>query len=103
MLTGRNGGLQRGKRGLYRIYRCDDVGARLPENQHVDGRFPVKKTSLPDRLLRVDDVGDILQTNRAAIVITDNQRFVVDSFRNLVVGQHIHGGVSVGDLSLRGV
>ena len=87
----RNGGLERGHRGLYGVHRRDDVGSGLAENQHVDRRLAVQKSRLAHGLLRIDHIGDVLQPDRGAVVIADDQRLVIGGLRDLVVGDDIRG------------
>ncbi len=65
----------------------------------TDG-LPLRKPACRTDLLRVDHIADILQTNRAAVVVSHDQRLVIDGLGDLVVRKDIRRNVAVGDLAL---
>ena len=103
VLAGGDGGLERWQCGLDGVDGGDDVGAGLAEDEHVDGGLAVEEAGLADGLLRVDDVGYILQADGSAVVVADDERLVGGGLGDLVVGQDVGGGVAIGELTLGGV
>src|SRR5262249_59095524 len=71
-------GLQSGKERPDSIGYHDRVGAWLPHHLECDrtlhGVFAVDPRALGHRLYAVDDVGDLFETDRAAIAIRNDHR-----------------------------
>ena len=103
VLAGGDGGLEGGQCGLDAVDGGDDVGAGLAEDEHVDRGLAVEEAGLADGLLRVDDVGDVLKADGAAVVVADDEGLVELGLRDLVVGDDVGGLGAVRDLSLGGV
>ena len=83
------------------IDSLNDVGAGLPEDDdehrpgsvHVAGRAQV--------LRRVLDIGDIREADGLAVVIADDQRPIVGSLGDLIVGDDVFADAIVGELAPR--
>ena len=103
MLAARDRRLQRRNGSLNCIDRGDDVRARLTEDQHVHGRLPIEEARLANRLLGINDVGNILQPNSAPVVVADDERLVGFRLRYLIIREYVRGRISDAQLSLRGV
>lgn len=101
MLATLDGRLKRWNRSFYQIHGLDDVRSRLPEDDHIDGRLAVEETGLPNGLLCIDYVRDVLEPDHSAVVIADNQGLVVGGFRDLVVGYDVRSNMAVEELPFR--
>jgi hypothetical protein len=85
---------------LHVVDGCDDVRARLAQQRNHDARLSVNKTSVAQILDRVVDLGDVGQTDRGAVAISDNKVAILRRLRRLVVGVDLIVGVVVLDRPL---
>src|SRR5581483_4700558 len=95
-----NGRLERRQGGANAIDGVDDVGLGLLENDDDDGRFAIGKSGGANVLDGILDGGDVFEADGGAVVIADDERFVVVGFEQLVVGDDVSGGLAVGKLAL---
>ncbi len=96
-----DGGLKRWNRRLDSVHGGNDVRSRLPEDDHVDRWFAVEEPGLAHRLLRIDHLRNVLQPNRAAVVIPDHQRLVIGGLGDLIVGHNVGRLTAVEELAFR--
>ena len=77
----------------------EDVGARLAEDDQHDRRFAIQRAGGAHVLRRIQDIGHIGQADSRAMVVADDQRFVVLGTGDLIVGDDIRGHQVIGKLA----
>ena len=70
---------------------CNDVGARLAEDDDRHGALAVQIAGGADVLHGVDHVGHVRQADGRAVVVADDERLVVVRVGDLVVGEDVRG------------
>ena len=78
-------GLKLREKLLHAVDDGDDVGARLALNVENDRRILIGPGGLFAVFHTVDDVGNIADTNRSAVAISNDQRLVAVAREQLVV------------------
>ena len=86
LYRGRQGGIELRQQLHDAVDYVDDVRARLTLHIHNHRRTLVHPGGLLHVFDTIDDIGDILHTDRRAVVISDDDRLVVGAGVNLVVG-----------------
>ena len=100
---GRQRGLQLRQQRLDALDHRDDVGAGLALDVEDDGRRLVHPGAELVVLGAVDDVADIAEPDRRAVLVGDDQRFVVAGVADLVVGVDGVGAHRAVEIALRRV
>ncbi|MNF85214.1 hypothetical protein D3C84_676020 [compost metagenome] len=84
---GRQHRLQRRQRGLDAVHGLDDVGARLAENHQVDARLRARPRLHVGIFRTINDFGDILEVNRGAVLVGNDQLAVFVGVEQLIIGR----------------
>ena len=95
-----NGGLDGGHFGADAVDGVNDVGAGLAEDDEQDGALAVQIAGGADVLHGIDDVGDVGEVDGGAFVVADDDGLEIFGVGDLIVGDDVGGGDTVGDLAL---
>ncbi len=87
--------------GLDALHRIDDVGAGLTENDRENDGAAVGKALIADVLDRVQDIGDVAETDRGAIAVGNNERRIIGGPGCLIVGIDLQVPFAVFDRAFR--
>src|SRR6202451_4577839 len=98
---GRNRSSQLWQNGKYAIDGVDDVGRRLFISRNDDRRLPVVESVIASVLHRIDDVAQVSQAHRRAIVIAHAQRRVLWGMKELSGRVDLPPGFVVRQRALR--
>ncbi len=98
--TGRDDGLQRRQARLERSDGLDDVGVGLPVDHQQYRALVVVEAGVVAVLHSVADLGDIAQAQRRAILVADDQRRIVGSLEQLIVGLDLPVVLVIGHRAL---
>ena len=82
----RNRSPELGQQRLHQVDGTDDIGARRPIENDQDRRLAVGEAGVAKVLDGIGDFADIRETDRCALAIGDDQRFVIVGLVGLVVG-----------------
>ena len=82
------------------VYRIDDVGAGLPEDDDQHSRFPVGQTGVAQVLHRIFHLGDIRKAYCSSLPVAHNQGPIQLGFEELICGAKLPGSIAVCQLSL---
>ena len=74
--------------GADTIDGIDDVGARLAEDDQQHGGFAVGIAGIAHVLNRIHGLTDVRDAHSHTVVISDQQRLVIDRLKKLIVGAH---------------
>ena len=88
---------------LHAVDHPDDVGARLPVDDHHDRPLAVGKSEIAQVLHGIEHLADVGEAHRRAVAIGDHQRFVVRRLDGLIVGIDLVALVADVDAALRTV
>ena len=84
MQRGRNRGAEKREKGHNTVDGLNHVGARLSEDGHEDAALSVRKAQIAGIFDSIDDLGNIAQADRSALMPGDNQGFIFVSFEELI-------------------
>ena len=100
---GRQGRLDRRQHLLDLGDGLDDVGAGQRIDDDAHGRHAVVQAGVADVLVRILDVGDVMQQHRGAVAVGDDQIAIVRRLARLVVGDHLVALIALIDVALGAV
>jgi len=95
----RHRGLKEREFGPDAVDRLDNVGAGLPEDNDRYRWFSIKVACGAKVLRRVYDRGNIRKMHCRAVMITNDQRFVLVCMGDLIVRNDVGGNGAICDLS----
>ncbi len=95
-----NGGVQKRQEGANTIDGFDHVGAGLAEDDQNDARLAVGHAGVANVVDGIDDLADIRQPHRGAVVPGDDERLVFVRFEELIGGVDGPCVAGIGGLAL---